>query len=136
MLKKTIKYNDFNGNEREEDFYFNLMQSEIAELELSTVGGFTESIQKIIQTQDGPEIIKQFKKIILKSYGEKSADGKRFIKSDELSEAFSQTNAYSELFMELATDDEAASAFINGIVPDELKQDENNISVVSPANGN
>lgn len=136
MLKKTIKYKDFNGNEREEDFYFNLMQSEIAELELSTVGGFTESIQKIIQTQDGPEIIKQFKKIILKSYGEKSADGKRFIKSDELSEAFSQTNAYSELFMELATDDEAASAFINGIVPDELKQDENNISVVSPANGN
>ena len=123
MLKKTIKYKDFNGNEREEDFYFNLMQSEIAELELSTVGGFTESIQKIIQTQDGPEIIKQFKKIILKSYGEKSADGKRFIKSDELSEAFSQTNAYSELFMELATDDEAASAFINGIVPDELKQD-------------
>lgn len=136
MLKKTIKYKDFNGNEREEDFYFNLMQSEIAELELSTVGGFTESIQKIIQTQDGPEIIKQFKKIILKSYGEKSADGKRFVKSDELSEAFSQTNAYSELFMELATDDEAASAFINGIVPDELKQDENNISVVSPANGN
>ena len=136
MLKKTIKYKDFNGNEREEDLYFNLMQSEIAELELSTVGGFTESIQKIIQTQDGPEIIKQFKKIILKSYGEKSADGKRFIKSDELSEAFSQTNAYSELFMELATDDEAASAFINGIVPDELKQDENNISVVSPANGN
>lgn len=136
MLKKTIKYKDFNSNEREEDFYFNLMQSEIAELELSTVGGFTESIQKIIQTQDGPEIIKQFKKIILKSYGEKSADGKRFIKSDELSEAFSQTNAYSELFMELATDDEAASAFINGIVPDELKQDENNISVVSPANGN
>ena len=136
MLKKTIKYKDFNGNEREEDFYFNLMQSEIAELELSTVGGFTESIQKIIQTQDGPEIIKQFKKIILKSYGEKSADGKRFIKSDELSEAFSQTNAYSELFMELATDDEAASAFINGIVPDELKQDDNNISVVSPANGN
>ena len=136
MLKKTIKYKDFNGNEREEDFYFNLMQSEIAELESSTVGGFTESIQKIIQTQDVPEIIKQFKKIILKSYGEKSADGKRFIKSDELSEAFSQTNAYSELFMELATDDEAASAFINGIVPDELKQDENNISVVSPANGN
>ena len=136
MLKKTIKYKDFNGNEREEDFYFNLMQSEIAELELSTVGGFTESIQKIIQTQDGPEIIKQFKKIILKSYGEKSADGKRFIKSDELSEAFSQTNAYSELFMELATDDEAASVFINGIVPDELKQEENNISVVSPANGN
>lgn len=136
MLKKTIKYKDFNSNEREEDFYFNLMQSEIAELELSTVGGFTESIQKIIQTQDGPEIIKQFKKIILKSYGEKSADGKRFVKSDELSEAFSQTNAYSELFMELATDDEAASAFINGIVPDELKQDENNISVVSPANGN
>ena len=134
MLKKRIKYTDFDGNEREEDFFFHLMESEIAEMELSTAGGFTESIQRIIQSQDVPEIIKQFKTIILKSYGVKSPDGKRFIKNDALSEEFSQTNAYSKLFMELATDDAAASAFINGIVPEELKADESKLSVLT--NGN
>lgn len=134
MLKKRIKYTDFDGNEREEDFFFHLMESEIAEMELSTAGGFTESIQRIIQSQDVPEIIKQFKTIILKSYGVKSPDGKRFIKNDALSEEFSQTNAYSKLFMELATDDEAASAFINSIVPEELKADESKLSVLT--NGN
>lgn len=134
MLKKRIKYVDFDGNKREEDFFFHLMESEIAEMELSTAGGFTESIQRIIQSQDVPEIIRQFKTIILKSYGVKSPDGKRFIKNDALSEEFSQTNAYSKLFMELATDDEAASAFINGIVPEELKADESKLSVLT--NGN
>lgn len=134
MLKKRIKYVDFDGNKREEDFFFHLMESEIAEMELSTAGGFTESIQRIIQSQDVPEIIRQFKTIILKSYGVKSPDGKRFIKNDELSKEFSETNAYSKLFMELATDDEAASAFINGIVPEELKADESKLSVLT--NGN
>ena len=134
MLKKRIKYVDFDGNKREEDFFFHLMESEIAEMELSTAGGFTESIQRIIQSQDVPEIIRQFKTVILKSYGVKSPDGKRLIKNDALSEEFSQTNAYSKLFMELATDDEAASAFINGIVPEELKADESKLSVLT--NGN
>ena len=134
MLKKRIKYVDFDGNKREEDFFFHLMESEIAEMELSTAGGFTESIQRIIQSQDVPEIIRQFKTIILKSYGVKSPDGKRFIKNDSLSKDFSETNAYSKLFMELATDDEAASAFINGIVPEELKADESKLSVLT--NGN
>lgn len=134
MLKKRIKYVDFDGNKREEDFFFHLMESEIAEMELSTAGGFTESIQRIIQSQDVPEIIRQFKTIILKSYGVKSPDGKRFIKNDALSKEFSETNAYSKLFMELATDDEAASAFINGIVPEELKADESKLSVLT--NGN
>lgn len=131
MLKKTIPYTDFNGNERTEDFYFHLMESEIAEMELSTTGGFTESIQRIIQTQDVPEIIKQFKKIILKAYGVKSPDGKRFEKSEELSRAFSQTNAYSKLFMELATDDKAAAEFLNGVVPEELQQDESKLHMLT-----
>jgi len=119
MLKQTIKYTDFNGVEREEDFYFNLTKAEITEMELSTKGGLTETIQRVINTEDTPEIIKIFKGLILKSYGEKSPDGKRFIKSEEMSKAFEQTEAYSELFMKLATDDKAAAAFINGIVPDE-----------------
>ena len=117
-------------------FYFNITKAEAMEMEFSVEGGLTAMIDKITAAKDFTSLVSLFKEFILMAYGEKSADGKRFIKSDELSEAFSQTNAYSELFMELATDDEAASVFINGIVPDELKQDENNISVVSPANGN
>lgn len=119
MLKKNIKYTDYNGNERAEDFYFNLTKAEIMELELSTTGGLVEMINKIVAAQDSPAIIEIFKKMILKAYGEKSPDGRRFIKSDEISTAFSQTEAYSQLFMELATDANAASEFVNGIVPAE-----------------
>lgn len=119
MLKKTIKYNDYNGVERNEDFYFNLSQAELMEMEMSTTGGLTETIERIVQTQDAPAIIKIFKDLVLKAYGEKSADGKRFMKSEEISTAFSQTEAYSVLFMELATDADAAAEFIKGIVPAE-----------------
>lgn len=121
MLKKKITYTDYNGVERSEDFYFNLTEAEITEMEMSTTGGFTGMIQRIVDAQDMPSIIKVFKEIILKAYGEKSADGRRFVKSEELSNEFSQTEAYSQLFMELATDAEAASAFINAIVPDKRK---------------
>ncbi len=117
MLKKTITYTDFNGMERSEDFYFNLTKAEVMEMEMSTVGGLSEMIQRIIAAQDTPSIIKVFKDLVLKSYGEKSADGKRFIKTPEITEAFSQTEAYSVLFMELATDADAAAAFVNGIIP-------------------
>lgn len=117
MLKKTITYTDFNNAERSEDFYFNLTQAEVMEMEMSTVGGLSEMIQRIIAAQDTPSIIKVFKDLILKSYGEKSPDGKRFIKTPELAEAFSQTEAYSVLFMELATDADSAAAFVNGIIP-------------------
>ena len=123
MLKKTIKYVDYNGTERTEDFYFNLSKAEIMEMEMGTTGGLAEMITKIVAAQDAPAIIKIFKDLILKSYGEKSADGKRFIKSDEISTAFSQTEAYSELFMELATNAEAAAAFVNGIVPAEMAKE-------------
>ena len=117
MLKKTITYTDFNGMERSEDFYFNLTKAEVMEMEMSTVGGLSEMIQRIIAAQDTPSIIKVFKDLVLKSYGEKSADGKRFIKTPEITEAFSQTEAYSVLFMELATDADSAAAFVNGIIP-------------------
>ena len=103
MLKKTITYTDYNGVERTEDKYFNLSKAEIMEMEMSTAGGFAEMVQGIVKAQDAPAIMKIFKDIILKSYGEKSPDGKRFIKSKELSDEFSQTEAYSDLFMELCT---------------------------------
>jgi hypothetical protein len=117
MLKLTKTYTDYNGVSRTEDFYFNLSESELMEMEMGTNGGFAAMVQAIVAAQDVPALIKIFKEILLKSYGEKSADGKRFIKSEELSTAFSQTEAYNQLFMELATDDKKAADFINGIVP-------------------
>ena len=117
MLKKTFTYTDYNGVERTEDHYFNLSKAELMEMELSTTGGLAEMINKIVAAQDAPQIVKLFKDLVLKAYGQKSADGRRFIKSKELADEFSQTEAYSQLFMELATDADAASKFVNGIVP-------------------
>lgn len=117
MIKKTITYTDYNGNERTEDFYFNLNKAEIMRMEMSTKGGLAEQIQRIIAAQDQPAIIAVFENLIQNSYGVKTPDGKGFLKRREDLEAFIATEAYSELFMELATDADAAAAFINGIVP-------------------
>jgi len=117
MLKKTISYTDYDGNLRTEDFYFNLSKAEVTEMELSAEGGLSKMLEKIVASQDSKRIMEIFKDIILKAYGEKSPDGKRFIKNKDLREGFSQTEAYSELFMELATNADAASSFVNGIVP-------------------
>lgn len=125
MLKKTIKYTDYNGVERNEDFFFNLTKAEIMEMQLGTAGGLADMISKIIATQDTPKIVEIFKDIITKSYGEKSADGRRFMKKDEngrpLVNNFIDTEAFSKLFMELATDDKAAASFINGIIPADME---------------
>lgn len=120
MLKKTIKYTDFNGVERTEDFYFNLTKAELMEMEMSTTGGLTEMVRRIVNTQDTPSILRVFKKIILKAYGQKSDDGKRFIKNEELSKEFEQTEAYSELFMELLQNEAEAAKFVNGLLPADL----------------
>jgi hypothetical protein len=117
MYKKIIEYTDYDGNQRKETFYFNFSKAELSEMEMSAVGGFANQIQKIVDEHDNKRIIELFKDIILKSYGEKSADGKHFVKSPELSTAFSQTEAYSELFMELSSNTDSATAFINGIIP-------------------
>lgn len=121
MLKKTITYTDYNNVERTEDFWFNLSRAEVMEMEMSTTGGLSEMIKRIVATQDAPAIIKVFKDLVLKAYGEKSADGRRFVKSEEIATAFSQTEAYSIIFMELATDTEAAADFVNGITPNTNK---------------
>ena len=135
MLKKTITYTDYNGITRTEDFYFNLTKAEIMEMQLSTNGGLDVMIKKIIDSQDAPSIIKIFKELILKAYGEKSPDGKRIEKSEAISNAFAQTEAYSDLFMELATDADAAAAFVNGIVPaDMAKQIAENPTAIKPVN--
>lgn len=122
MVKETIAYTDYNGNERKEDYYFNFTEAEVMEMEMSINGGMAEMIQRIVAAQDAPTIIKTFKELVLKSYGQKSLDGKRFIKTEALREEFAQTEAYSILFMKLATDAEAASKFVNGIMPAKLMQ--------------
>ena len=122
MLKKTIKYTNYNGEEQIEDFYFNLSKAELTEMELSTTGGYGEMLQGIVAAEEHTKLVPIIKDIIFKSYGEKSDDGKRFMKSPELSTAFSQTEAYSELFMEIATDADASAAFVNGIIPTDVQQ--------------
>jgi hypothetical protein len=126
MLKRTITYEDYDGNTRTEDFYFNLSKAELIEIEASTPGGVAAKLEKISKDNNGAEIIKTFKDIILKSYGVKSEDGKRFIKSEEISKAFEETEAYSELFYELALDADKAAAFVNGIMPRKLIEEANN----------
>lgn len=118
MVKETITYVDYNGVERTEDYFFNLNKAEVIEMELSSETSLADRLTTIVNAKNRPEIIKAFKDILFKAYGEKSEDGKRFIKSEELSIAFSQTPAYEQLFMKLATNDVYAADFINKIVPE------------------
>lgn len=126
MLKKTITYEDFNGVERKEDFYFNLSKAEIMEMQFGTVGGLDVMLKKIIDAKDVKSIMDTFKMLILKAYGIKSDDGRRFIKSEEIAKEFEQTEAYSILYMELASDDNAAAEFVNGIIPKDVANEVTN----------
>lgn len=120
MIKKTMTYTDYNGNSRTEDFYFHLTKAEITKMEMSTSGGLAEKIQRVVAAQDQTSIIAIFEDLIQRSYGVKTPDGRGFLKRAEDLEAFMSTEAYSQLFMELATDDKAASAFVNGIMPADM----------------
>lgn len=127
MRKETITYPDYNGNERTEDFYFNLSKQEVYEMEMTTNGGLVEMVQQIVKAKNVPAIADIFKSFILKAYGEKSPDGKYFNKIDEktgrpLSERFAQTEAFSILYMSLAQDDKKAADFFNDIIPKPDKQ--------------
>jgi hypothetical protein len=123
MFKHDITYENFNGETVTESFYFNLTSSEILELNASYDGGLGSFIQRIIDTTDQRSLIAEMKKLILLSYGVKSDDGKRFIKSDQLREEFAQTAAYDTLFMDLATNDNSATTFIKGIVPRDIQKE-------------
>ena len=122
MLKKTIKYTDFNDNEVSEDFYFNLSKAELIEMETSSNGGLKNKLERLINTRDISAIMNLFKDIIVSSYGVKSDDGKKFMKSKEITDDFIQSNAYSELYVELASNSDAAIEFITGIIPKDLSK--------------
>jgi hypothetical protein len=129
VLKKRITYEDFNGEKVTEEFYFNLSKAELVELELSRPGGMQEHLQKIVESEDGKAIITEFKELILMSYGQRSEDGKRFIKTPILREEFQSTEAYSQLFFELCTDAEKAAEFVNGIIPTGLADEVASLNV-------
>lgn len=126
MIKKTITFTDYNNNVRKEDFYFNLSKAELAIMEMGTKGGMVEMINRIIDAQDSPALIKIFQDFIQRSYGVKTPDGRGFVKRKEDLEDFMSTEAYSQLFMELVTDSKAAAEFINGIIPTDLANEASN----------
>lgn len=122
MLKKTISFNDFNGDPQTEDHYFHLSQADLVEMEVSHKEGLSNWLTSIAKSNDGATIIAEFKKLILNSYGKRSDDGKRFIKNQQLRDEFQSTEAYSALFLELCTNSDAASEFVNGIIPAGLER--------------
>ena len=132
MLKKLIKYTDYNGTERQENFYFNLNKAELMEMETEVTGGMRQLLEDMMEKQDIPKIMNAFKTIILKAYGEKSPDGRRFFKSEELSTAFTQTEAYNELYMELLSDAKKAAAFITALMPEDMRGEASDSKVLTP----
>ena len=133
MLKKEITFEDFNGEKTTETLYFNLTKSEMIEMEADYQEGLDATIKRIIKTNDRQGLIREFKKIILKSYGEKSEDGKRFMKSDAIRDAFTQTAAYDAMFMELATNDISAANFMKGILPKDMQAEVARLDNETPA---
>lgn len=123
MLKKRIKFEDFNGEEREEDFYFNLTKTELVKWELGTTGGLQSLIQKIVDTKDSGALLKIFDDIIGMAYGVRSDDGKRFIKSKELTDEFRQTNAYDEMFIEFMQNPDKYNEFLKAVIPAEVSKE-------------
>ena len=121
MYKITETYTDYDDNQRPEDFYFNYSEAELTDLQFSVSGGLAGMIDKIIKTNDMPKLVELFRELIQKAYGEKSNDGRRFMKSPELTKEFTETVAYSQIYMRLATDSKAAQEFINKVVPKSMK---------------
>ena len=137
MYKKTMTYTDFDGVERTEDFLFNLSEAELVEMEYGITGGMEKMLKQLISEQDTGRIMMVFKDLILRAYGKKSADGKRFMKSDELRREFSETQAYSDMFMSFARDADAAADFVNHIIPAHLAEEaaakQNNVTALPQA---
>lgn len=122
MISKTVTYKDYNGVTRTETHYFHLNEAEIIDMEMSVHGGFIENLQTIIDAKDAVTLYKTVKEFIHKAYGVKDAEGRRFIKNQQVLDDFVQTEAYSKIFSELVKNDTLASDFIVGILPDDFKE--------------
>jgi hypothetical protein len=122
MLKKTYTYKDYNDIERTETFYFHFTEAEILDMEMSAEGGFAERVQRIIDAKDQAALMKLIKKFVIDAYGVKSDDGRRFIKNEEVKTAFLECPAFSDIFMDMVTNDELAAEFVNGVIPDTMKK--------------
>lgn len=122
MLTKAITYTDYNGNKKTKNFYFNLTKTELAKMELLNKAGMEETIKQMINEDDREKIVSLFESLVLGAVGEKSADGERFEKSDEIRAAFQQHPAYDVLFMELISNSKSMADFINAIVPAEVSE--------------
>lgn len=129
MYKMTETYKDYDGNERTEDFYFHVTKAEIMEMDFIEEGGLQRTIERIMATQDRKALLDMFKRIVILAYGEKSSDGRRFMKDEQIKRNFTETEAYSNIFMKLATDSQAAGDFINNIIPDDMKEEAAKLSM-------
>lgn len=122
MIKKTITFTDYDGNERKEEFRFNLNKAEIIRMELTTKGGLIEMVDRAVKAKDVDTLFRIFEDLVQKSYGVKTLDGRGFTKKKEDLDDFMATEAYSELITELVTNAEAAADFVNGIIPANLEK--------------
>ena len=122
MLKKTFQYADFNGNEQEETFYFNLSKSEVIEYELQERAGMSTTLQRIVEERDNQKILAHFKDLVMKSVGRKSDDGRRFVKNDEIREDFLASPAYDEMFIWLMSEPGAGAEFVNNVLPQDVDE--------------
>lgn len=122
MLKKTFQYTDFNGNEQEETFYFNLSKSEVIEYELQERAGMSTTLQRIVEERDNQKILAHFKDLVMKSVGRKSDDGRRFVKNDEIREDFLASPAYDEMFVWLMSEPGAGAEFVNNVLPQDVDE--------------
>ena len=132
MLKKTMTTVDFGGTKRTEDYYFNLTKAEIMEMQLTTDGGFTQMIQKVTDAQNQQELVHLFKAILCKSYGVLSQDGRKFIKNQAILDDFMATQAFSDLYMELLSDEKVAADFFNGVLPEDIKNEQQAAAPAQP----
>lgn len=134
MIKKTVTYTDYNGEERTETFYFHYTEAEILDMEMSEEGSFADRIQRIIDAKDTTALMKLIKKFVIDAYGVKSEDGRRFIKNDEVKAAFLESPAYSDIFMDMVTDDKLAAEFTNGVIPNTMKDRVAKLALKKPNN--
>lgn len=120
MIIETVTYENYYGEKKTKDLYFHLTKPELVDLQVSETEGLDKYIKRISASESQKEIVEVFKKIVKMAYGVVSPDGDRFMKNQEVKDAFLESPAYEAVYMRLATDEKEAAKFINGIMPKDL----------------